>query len=120
MLGGGKQMQSDLWTENSMSLFISHVNTNKEVAADIKQHLEPYWISAFVAPTDIEPTKQWVGEIVHSLRNMDAMLTILSREFHSSNWTDQEVGFAVCRGILIVPLKIDIDPYGFNLLTSQI
>ena len=30
-----------------------------------------------------------------------------------SNWTEQEVGFAVARGKTIVPLRFGMDPHGF-------
>lgn len=33
--------------------------------------------------------------------------------FKESSWTDQEVGFAVGRGVLIIPIIRGLDPYGF-------
>ena len=33
--------------------------------------------------------------------------------FRESYWTDQETGFALARGILIISLRIDLAPYGF-------
>jgi hypothetical protein len=41
------------------------------------------------------------------------MAALLTPEFHESKWTDQEVGVAVARGVMIVPVKLGIDPYGF-------
>jgi hypothetical protein len=44
---------------------------------------------------------------------MDALLALLTEKFHESNWTDQEIGAAIGRQKLIIPLRKGIDPYGF-------
>jgi len=44
---------------------------------------------------------------------MDALCAVLMPGFKESNWTDQEVGFAVGRGVLIIPIRKELDPYGF-------
>ena len=41
------------------------------------------------------------------------MCALLTEGFHESNWTDQEVGFALARGILVIPVKYESAPYGF-------
>lgn len=33
--------------------------------------------------------------------------------FHESNWTDHEVGVAVGRDVLVIPIPRGLDPYGF-------
>jgi len=44
---------------------------------------------------------------------MDVFIALMSDDFHDSDWTDQEAGVAFGRGILIIPIKIGKDPYGF-------
>jgi hypothetical protein len=44
---------------------------------------------------------------------MDALAAILMPGFKQSNWTDQEVGVAVGRGVLVVPIIRGLNPYGF-------
>ena len=44
---------------------------------------------------------------------MDAMAAVLMSGFQGANWTDQEVGIAVERGILVVPVIRGLNPYGF-------
>jgi hypothetical protein len=39
--------------------------------------------------------------------------TFLSDTFQQTNWTDQEIGYAMKRAILVVPVKVSIVPYGF-------
>jgi hypothetical protein len=33
--------------------------------------------------------------------------------FHDSDWTDQEVGYALARGVPIIAVRLERDPYGF-------
>lgn len=70
-------------------------------------------ISAFVAHEDIEPTKEWLNEIEKALFSMDALAAVLIPGFHESNWTDHEVGIAVGRDVLVIPVCRGIVPYGF-------
>ena len=45
---------------------------------------------------------------------MEVMLVLLTDDFHESNWTNQEVGYAIGKGIPIICLKVgNIDPQGF-------
>jgi hypothetical protein len=38
---------------------------------------------------------------------------MLTADLVESRWCDQEVGWAIARGVLIVPMKIEADPHGF-------
>ncbi len=102
-----------MWEPDHFRLFICHNSTRKDVAHLLKQELEKIQVSCFVAHDDIEPTREWQDEIGEALRTMDALAAILSPDFHQSNWTDQEVGFAIGTGRLVLPLRFGIDPYGF-------
>ena len=44
---------------------------------------------------------------------MDCLVAMISPAFKNSNWTDQEVGFALGRHIDVVTLRMDADPHGF-------
>jgi hypothetical protein len=70
-------------------------------------------VAAFVAHDDIEPTKEWEAEIERALRTTDALAAIITKDFVESKWCDQEVGYAVGRGKLAVPLCSETDPHGF-------
>ena len=101
------------WEEGKFRLFVSHLARHKHEAAGLRGWLASKSISAFVAHDDIEPTKEWQEVILGALASADAMAVLLRDGFHESNWTDQEVGFAVSRGILIIPIRLGLDPYGF-------
>jgi hypothetical protein len=102
-----------IWTPDYFRLFLSHVATYKVPAQQLKDALNLYNVSCFVAHTDIKPTRAWQDEIEEALGTMDALAALLTTDFHQSNWTDQEIGFAMGRGILVIPLRYDYDPYGF-------
>lgn len=100
---GRRVVESTFWRPNTFHLFLSHISEFKEKASALQAALIPYGISSFVAHVDIEPTKQWLDEIEAALLSMDALAALLFDGFKESNWTDQEVGAAVGRGVLILP-----------------
>lgn len=94
-------------------LFISHLATHKDKAKRLKDTLAPYHIAGFIAHEDIVPTREWQKEIERALFTMDAMLTVHTQGFSESIWTQQEIGFALGRGIKVISLRMDEDPKGF-------
>ena len=104
---------SKFWITGHFRLFLSHVSSFKVKTAQLQKALRAYGISAFVAHEDIEPTKEWQIEIEKALFSMDALAAILTPGFKESNWTDQELGVAIGRDVLIVPIRKGLDPYGF-------
>jgi hypothetical protein len=101
------------WTPNHFKLFLSHVSTSKQRAAALRQALSKFHISAFVAHETIDPGELWQREIEKALRTMDALAAIVTPDFHGSNWTDQEIGFALGRDVYVLPIRKGKDPYGF-------
>lgn len=101
------------WKAGHFKLFLSHLASFKVQTSHLQSALRKYAISSFVAHEDIEPTKQWQEEIEAALHTMDALVAILMPGFQESRWCDQEVGFAVGRDVLVIPLRKGLDPYGF-------
>jgi len=106
-------VEPGFWLPNNFRLFISHLATFKHEAAILQGTLKKYQISSFVAHNDIEPTSEWQNEIEAGLSTADAMIVLLHEGFHQSNWTDQEIGYAMGRGVLILTVRFEQDPYGF-------
>jgi len=102
-----------LWQEGCFRLFLTHISTAKKFVSGVKANLSPYAIDAFVAHEDIEPTREWEQEIEAALDTCDALVAFLTPDFHDSLWTDQEVGYCVRRRVLIIPVRMGMDPYGF-------
>lgn len=117
-LSGKAPSEGDLtvpafWEKGSLRLFVSHVSKFKVEALSLSSSLSPYGVSGFVAHEDIEPTKEWEGEIRLALATCDGLVCLLTEGFNQSKWADQEVGFAIGRGVLVIPIRLGLDPYGF-------
>lgn len=101
------------WKPGMFRLFISHLATKRVSAANLQKALEKYGISAFVAHNDIEPAAEWQTQIELALLTCDGLVAMLHQGFHDSNWTDQEIGFAMGRGVPVFSIRLGQDPYGF-------
>ena len=108
-----KEIETTFWKPGHFKLFISHLASFKKTIGILKSELEKYGISSFVAHEDIEPTKEWQDEIEKGLFSMDAFCAVLMEGFKESDWTDQEIGVAFGRNVLIIPIRKGLDPYGF-------
>jgi hypothetical protein len=78
---------SKYWLIDHLRVFISHVHTAKVQAGALRYSLQRYAITGFVA---------------HA-----------TPDFNGSKWTDQEIGVAVARGVLMIPIDRGAKPYGF-------
>jgi hypothetical protein len=102
------------WTPGHLRLFISHRDTHKEAARNLADALSNYGISAFVAHDTIEPMTTWQREIEKGLETMEVMLAFVTDDFHESVWTNQEVGYALGKGVPVISVKFQRkDPVGF-------
>ena len=101
------------WAPGMYRLFVSHTTAYRGPASRLRDELHQWGVEGFVAHEAIEPTREWQDEIESALRTCDAMCVMVTPDFVASRWCDQEVGFAVARGILVVPLKMSVDPHGF-------
>lgn len=101
-----------IWGEGHVRVFLSHKASVKESTSRVKVALARCGVAAFVAHEDIEPTEEWQREIERALFSMDALVALLSEDFHDSDWTDQEVGVAIGRGVPLIAVRLGMDPYG--------
>jgi hypothetical protein len=101
------------WQPKRFRLFLSHLATEKHLVSAVKAELATCAVDAFVAHEDIEPVKLWQDQIELALETCDALAALLTEGFHESKWTDQELGFCMSRRVLIIPVRLGVDPYGF-------
>ncbi len=102
------------WREDYFRLFISHVATTKKLVSDVAIILEAnYGIHGFVAHADIQPSADWQNDIESALVAMDSLLAFFSPGFSTSEWCNQEVGWALGQDTPIITLRADEDPSGF-------
>jgi len=102
-----------IWGEDGFRVFLCHKVEVKRKTSDLKDRLSLFNVSSFVAHKDIHPTKAWQDEIENALSTADALVALMTKRFHKSNWTDQEIGYAFGRGVPIVSLHFGKCPYGF-------
>lgn len=110
---GASSPPANWQAEARFRLFISHVSKDKDKATRLKACLADHQINGFVAHEDIHPTLEWQAEIERALLTMDAMVAVHTPGFSASNWTQQEVGFALGRGVKVISFKLGEDPTGF-------
>jgi hypothetical protein len=97
-----------------MKVFISYHHLDKALAATIKMYLErEYGLNVFLAHEDIEPTLHWQDVIIEELKQCDVFIYILTNNYKTSLFTDQEAGFALAKEVFIIPLAAGQTPYGF-------
>lgn len=112
-LMGHSRPGEDPWEDSAFRLFITHLAAKKQIAHAMKSCLRFFGIDAFVAHEDIDPGKEWQIVIESALSSCDALVGLLHEGFRESPWCDQEVGFALGRGVAVVPIQFDLLPYGF-------
>lgn len=102
-----------IWNNGNLRIFLSHKAEHKVETAKLQEELATYGIASFVAHNDIEPTREWQNEIENALHTMDVLVALLTDRFQESNWTDQEIGFALGRKKQVIAVRMGTDPYGF-------
>jgi TIR domain len=107
------RIEPSFWRKGMLRVFLSHLATNRAYAATLQEACLRFGISCFVAHNDIEPTAEWQAQIETALSTCDSMVALLDPHFHASNWTDQEIGFAMGRGVPVFAVKLGQTPYGF-------
>jgi hypothetical protein len=104
---------ADFWQEGYFRLFVSHLSANKKRMSAMKSNLSNWGVSAFVAHEDIEPSREWMREVEAGLQTMEVLAAVVEPGFKESDWCAQEVGYALGRGVDIIPLRAGLDPFGF-------
>jgi hypothetical protein len=101
------------WREGHLRLFLSHASDFQLEASKIAESLINYNVHGFVAHEQIAPAKEWEDELRLGLSTCDALVCFLSEGFKKSDWTEQEVGFVISRRVLVIPVRLGLNPYGF-------
>lgn len=103
------------WDKDYFRLFVSHLSRHERFVGDVEGELRKFGIQGFVAHASITPTREWQTEIERALATCESLAAFLHPGFNESAFTDHEVGWALGRGIPIIPLcmeKESTTPYG--------
>jgi hypothetical protein len=112
--------EDEPWSRNTFCVFITHLADHRAQAEGLKAALADWGIAGFVAHADIHPGKQWVRVIVAALNSCDALVALLHEGIKNSDWCDQEMGVCLGRGVPVVPIQVDVVPYGLAGLVQAI
>jgi hypothetical protein len=110
---GTSKIEPAFWRKGMLRLFISHLATHKKWATELQEALLGCGISGFLAHNDIQSTLEWQNQIETALSTCDALVALLHEQFNAGKWTDQEIGFAMGRGVAVFSVRFGQDPYGF-------
>lgn len=103
---GQQQVTDRPWGSNPVAVFISHRHEDAAFVGRVGGILGAYYgIDAFVAHNDIEPSKKWRDTIRAALASCHFMVAVIHENFHESQWCDQEIGWAMGRGIPVMPVR---------------
>ncbi len=96
------------------TIFLSHRDAYRVEVAALAAELHHFYLGTFVAHEDIEGGAQWRAALLRELKRMSALVAIVTDDFHSGGWTDQEIGFAIATEKPIIGVRIGQEvPKGF-------
>ena len=94
--------------------FISYSNRDRRSAVRVKEYLEQLGVETFMAHQDVRVSQRWRHRLLDELQSAGFLVAVLSKHFNASGWAPQEVGIAVSRNILTIPVCVDSAlPSGF-------
>jgi hypothetical protein len=99
--------------EATFRIFLSHLSSQQAFAGQVQSALSTCGLSSFVAHVDVQPTTEWRDVIESELRRCDALIALMHSGFHQSDWTDQEIGYAMGRNKPAFAVNFGQVPYGF-------
>lgn len=106
-------VEKRIWGDSPLHVFFSYTKSNFELVLNIKDELNKLGIFCFVAEKDIPASERWEKNIEEALISMHFMVVFLSGDYHESEWTDQEIGYAISKNIPIISVALGKEPYGF-------
>ena len=100
---------------DKLRIFFSYSTKDKAIIAHLKDSLELYGFEVFVAHDEeaIEPAVEWQNDIIDNIKKCDIFIPFITTNFKESKWADQETGMAIINDKFILPLEVDLYPYGF-------
>jgi hypothetical protein len=92
-------------------VFISYSSKDKLTADAMCAALESRGLRCWIAPRDILPGSDWDEAIIDGIERCRAMILVFSAHANGSSQIKREVGFAIERGVTVVPFRIeDVTP----------
>jgi hypothetical protein len=96
-------------------IFLSHANSDGPLVERTARALSELTLQPFVAAHHVAPAEEWLPQLEAELLRADVLAAFLSPAFRDSAWTDQEIGHALGRRRMVIPIQLDksMAPHGF-------
>jgi type II secretory pathway predicted ATPase ExeA len=91
-------------------IFISYATSDRPVAYEVSSWLRPAGHELFLAHDlrdGVNVGEDWEQRLYHELRQVDAVIAVVTSSFVASNWCSAEVGIAGALGCRLLPLRAE-------------
>ncbi|SRR6266550_905052 len=88
----------------SYIIFVSHCFGDSQVVGEMEASFEGSDVKLYTANRDPQYGNELPAKIKKAINDSDAVLAIVTSDANESNSVNQEVGYAIGRGKLIVPM----------------
>lgn len=102
-----------IWGAGIARVFLSHLARQKAFVGEVSRELSAIQLRTFVAHDTIDVSQEWQLEIERALQSADVLVGLAHPGFHSSVWTQQEVGWALGRNLPVLIIGLGEKPEGF-------
>ena len=96
----------DLLECNKINVFLSYSSKDKKIVSNLKEALTYLGLESFMAHDDIQPSEEWQNRILSELRELQIFIAVMTKNFSKSDWTNQEVGAAIIRDVIVIPVSL--------------
>ncbi len=113
----GAQTTSWSRSEPSLQFFVSHSSTDGAAAEALSRQIEAVGVKAWLYEYDRRPGEYLPAKIINEIQNSAAMVVLLTTDGTESYAVHQEIGVAVGKNKLVIPLvETGVSPSALVLL----
>jgi hypothetical protein len=87
-------------------VFVSHAPADLETVQELFGPIRNFPFGVYVAMEEVEPGRSR-HNLEGRLRNSDVLVAVLTERAATNQWVNQEIGYAIAKGIPVVPLYED-------------
>ncbi len=86
------------------SIFFSHSSHDRQWCEWLAADAEKVDITAYLAEHDPQPGKELADKVKHNIKESNALVALLTDNSVASSYVHQEVGYAIAKNKLVIPL----------------
>ena len=101
----------------SYHVFLSHAGCDRSIAEGLKAEIERFDVVVYMYEHDVQPGANLPQKLIGEIDRADALLVILTHAGGASRTVNGEIGVALGKGKLVIPLlENGVDPILYPLL----